>query len=72
MTGTDIQGPSTRRYDTSAGHGSSSRLGAQSGAQTSSLSTRSTFEVSGSDDARDQAEEIGLSQMQDVPSTQMS
>ena len=64
MTGTDVQGPPTRRYDTSAGHGSSSRQGAQSGAQyTSSLSTRSTFSASGSDNAGDQAEEIGLSQM---------
>ena len=72
MTGTDVQGPSTQRYDTSAGHGYSSRQGAQSGAHTSSLSTRSTFSASGSDNAGDQAEEIGPSQMPDAPSTQTS
>jgi hypothetical protein len=68
----DVHGPPTRLSNTCAGLSISMQRGSGSRRQSSSKSTRDTFEDSGGDDEEDEAEEIGLSQLEDAPFTQPS
>jgi hypothetical protein len=71
-TAMDVHGPWTRLSDTSAGLNTSMQQGSGSGGQSSSRSTRATFEDSGGDNEENEAEEIGPSQLEDAPLPQPS
>jgi hypothetical protein len=68
----DVHGPPTRLSNTSVGLSISMQRGSGSRRQSSSRSTRATFEDSGGDDEEDETEEIGLFQLEDAPFTQPS
>jgi hypothetical protein len=60
-TAMDVHGPPIRLSDTSAGLSTSMQQGSGSRQQSSSKSTRATFEDSGGEDEEDGAEEIEVS-----------
>jgi hypothetical protein len=68
-TAIDVHGPPTKLSDTSASLRTSMQRGSGSRRQSSSRSTRATFEDSGGEDEEDRAEEIGVSQREDAPFT---
>jgi hypothetical protein len=68
----DVHGPPTRLSDTSTGLCTSMQWGLGSRRQSSSRSTRATFEDSGGEDEEDGAEKIGVSQLEDALFTQPS
>jgi hypothetical protein len=68
----DMHGPPTRVSDTTASVGTSMQQGAGSRGQSLSRSIRDTFEDIGGVDKDEEAEEIGLPQLEDTPLMQLS